>query len=127
MGEPQDICERQKSPFINFQTPSTPIIGTTTTTTVPPEKDFFILPISGVSCPEPIGIDTNAPIYPTTPLDNPKIFYTCHSELYESNPCVIETDKYIKIADIIVDTDKCKGYRLELSCIPTSTTTTVAP
>lgn len=118
MGEPRDTCERQKSPFINYTSLSTPSVDTsvlTTTTTTTPEPEFFLLPVSGIPCPETIFTQDNGIIDPVPPLDNPKVYYTCNYDLTVPSPCVIESDKYIRVADIVVDVDSCKSYKLTLS------------
>lgn len=119
MGEPNPPCIKQQSPFINFQSPRTPSVDTsvlTTTTTTTTESPFFILPASGSPCPENIFVNNNIGfIYNQPPLDNPIVYYTCHSSFNVPNPCVIESSKYIKVADIVVDADSCKSYKLILS------------
>jgi formylglycine-generating enzyme required for sulfatase activity len=93
------------------------------------EKDFFILPISGVACPSIILDEPNDLwINPDINL-NEKIQFLCISDRYDPDFCSIEVDKHIRVADINIQTNRCKRYRLRLSNIsfPTTTTTTTLP
>jgi hypothetical protein len=117
MGEPNNPCFKPNSPYIKWTS------STTSTTTDAPSDDYFMLPVSGAICPSIVfDSGTNAWEYPQIPLTEKNIF-TCISEQYDPNPCVIEIDKYIRVADINIDIDRCKRYKLVLSETPISTST----
>lgn len=122
MGHPIDPCFKQNNVYKLFNN------NTTTTSTSNPniDSDFFILPTSGVICPSiELNLINNTWDYPEIPIIEKNTF-VCVSELYETNPCIIELDKYIKIADINIETNRCKRYKLIVKDlqIPTITTTT---
>lgn len=133
MGEPNNPCFKPNSPYIKWRT------ATTSTTVQPPNDDYFVLPFSGAICPSIVfNSGTNTWEHPQISLTEKNIF-TCISEQYDPNPCIVEVDKYIRVADININIDRCKRYKLLLSGIittttsspttttSTSTTTTVAP
>lgn len=126
MGEPNNPCFKPSSPYIKWTTTTT-----TSTTAQPPSDDYFLLPFSGAICPSIVfDSGSNRWEYPEIPLIEKNIF-TCISEQYDPNPCVIEIDKYIRVADININIDRCKRYKLILNEISitnsTSTTTTTLP
>lgn len=100
MGQPEDACFKQKSPFISFTT--------TTTTSTTLEPDFFILPNSGAQCPSLSELSFQAL------LPSGNLTFTCNSNIYYET-CIIDTSKYIRVADIDIDYSRCKKYRLTLS------------
>lgn len=120
MGEPNNPCFKPVSPYKLWTT------STTTSTTPVAEQDFFILPVSGVNCPV-IFFDSedNTWKLPDNVPDEQNTF-VCLSELYDPNPCIIEVDKYLRVADINIDTNRCRRYKLVIAP-PTTTTTTIAP
>jgi hypothetical protein len=113
MGEPNNPCFKPSSPYATFTT------STTTSTTLAPETDFFILPTSGVPCPE-ISFNTvvNEWQFPSGQMTE-KNSFTCSSDLYDPNPCILEVDKYIRIADLDIDVNLCDRYKIVLSNIIT--------
>jgi hypothetical protein len=122
MGQPNNPCFKPSYPYLEWQT------STTTTTTISlVEEDYFILPVSGlIDCPT-IYLDTTSENweFPNS-INTEKNIFICNSVLYDPNPCIIEVDKYIKVADIDIDTNRCSRYKIILSNIlaPTTTTTT---
>lgn len=122
MGEPNNPCFKPSSPYVKYA--PTP----TTSTTLAPEVDFFILPTSGAPCPEMSLSSGNIWITPSSVITG-KNYFTCFSDSYQPNPCVLEVDKYIRVADLNINTSLCNRYKLEISniIVPTTTTTTTAP
>lgn len=124
MGEPNNPCFKPISPFISW------INTTTTTTSTPAPDNFFILPSSGVACPV-ISFDINNNFKFPPILNNDINTFICESNLYDPNPCIINVQKYLRVADINIDINKCNRYKIVLSNIviptTTTTTTTIAP
>lgn len=125
MGEPNNPRFKPNSPYIKWTTTTT-----TSTTAQPPSDDYFLLPFSGAICPSIVfDSGSNRWEYPEIPLIEKNIF-TCISEQYDPNPCVIEIDKYIRVADININIDRCKRYKLilnEISITNSTSTTTLPP
>lgn len=109
MGEPNDPCFKPASPYTVWT------VTSTTTTSSPVEQDFFILPASGAPCPV-ISFDSEDDSW-----QNPDLVpegtntFICHSEAYSPNPCILEVDKYLRVADINIDTNRCRRYKLVLT------------
>lgn len=128
MGEANDRCIKQPSPFLSYSGPQIVdgVTTTTSTTTTTIKPDFFLLPNSGINCPAIIIDLTNGdPLY-TDILDQSKNIFICNSDLYDPNPCILESDKYVRVADINVVTNSvlCSRYKLTLTDVPTTTTST---
>lgn len=65
----------------------------------------------------PIVIISDYWKYPEITITEKNTFI-CNSEVYDPNPCVLEADKYIRVADIDVSLDRCSRYRIVLTDIP---------
>lgn len=119
MGEPNNPCFKPSSPYQIWT-----VTTTTSTTTQAPDQDYFVIPTSGATCPS-FTIDDQTDIIEYPPISTEaKNTFICYSEAYDPNPCILEADKYIRVADINVELNQCKRFKLILTDIPTTTTTT---
>ena len=88
------------------------------------DQDFFILAVSGISC-RSIIFDSNDDDLINSNIDlNQKIQFLCDSDRYDPNLCFLEVNKYIEIANINIQTDRCRRYRIKITNLSFPTTTT---
>jgi hypothetical protein len=124
MGEPNNPCFKPDFPYTIWTENTT--VSTTEQPLAAQDEDFFILPHSGIACPViSFNQDENS-WEPSDIVPDEKLEFLCVSELYDPSYCYKIVDKYIPVADINVDTDICKRYKLKVIdiAIPTTTTTT---
>jgi hypothetical protein len=120
MGKPNPPCFDRDPNYLRWT------VATSSTTASPLDQDFFILPVSGVICPSIVfDAEDNTWVDSNVELDE-KLQFVCISEKYDPNPCILEVGKYIRVADINIETNRCKRHRIRVKTLsfPTTTTTT---